>query len=333
MTTHESWPSTTALSRFDASKTTTYNPVTQQPSTYAVVSSTGESLVLRGTEEAKVTATAASSTFFTTYSLDYLDFDLSNVNGFWKSSNSKQGEVFRMKIQADQSSTIHFKDSETLLAAFTMIRANQDYAEGAKPWPDAGATAMECGLTLCLNLYRSNVSQGILHEEVVATATKKVPTSWQPLSAERQLNSTIPEDFGNSSFNPVFHPDFAYRTNFQLDPVPFGRDEINGKYEINQTTILSTVDFIESLIAPDRDASVVKVVVGSSEDVYGTPVLQPLHLSRNISQTFESIALSLSHAIRNLGKSPEEGITSQWVIFYKVRWEFLALPLALITGK
>ena len=239
---------------------------------------------------------------------------------------------------ADPNFTINFKVSQTLLAAFTIIRTDNSHTLGSADWDAANASAMECGLELALNVYNSSVVNNVLLEQIVASVSKKVPGSWLPSPGIDQSGvrpNGLKATPGTLESNPVYHDTFLYRDDYMLDPatLPF-RDTSN--FSIPQKTLLSTVDFLTSLIRQNKDNGTVKAVLQSDQSAlytYGSPILQPLFNQENTTATFSSIAKSMSNAIRNLGTEPVTGTTKQWVRFYHVRWAFLALPMSLITSK
>lgn len=274
-------------------------------------------------------------------SLEYLGLTLENYEEplrSWFNPEAKQGTVFQATVSANHSSTINFKDSQSLLAAFTMIRAGHDYVFGNATWPNGGATATECGLNLCLNVYLSNVTKGTLNESIVATTSSKVPNSWQRRPESEQLvlqlrNSTTAADPETLEHNPIYHPIFRYRDDYQLDPVPLNRSKILGPFNVTQRAILSTIDFLTSLVQNGSVQVIANPDVTGDLHVYESPILQPLYTSNDTSATFDFVAKSLSNAIRSVGTSPVQGETQRWVVHYNVRWAFLTLPLSLITSE
>lgn len=141
-------------------------------------------------------------------------------------------------------------------------------------------------------------------------------------------------DPGTNDSNPIYHDAFLYRDDYALDPTDLHRDNV-GTFNITQRTLLSTVNFLTSLIKQDNDNATVKAVQDNQTALYtyGSPILQPLFDQTNTTATFNAVAKSMSNAIRNLGAEPVSGTAKQWVRFYQVRWAFLTLPLSLITSK
>ncbi|KEQ75414.1 hypothetical protein M436DRAFT_40936 [Aureobasidium namibiae CBS 147.97] len=275
------------------------------------------------------------ATMWTDWTLEHLDLTLTNTNEQWRNANTFA--VLQAAVVADANLTINFKDSQTLLAAFTIIRADDGHTPGSVDWDAAAASATECGLELVLNVYNSSVVNNTLFEQVVASVSKKLPESWLPSSSVNQTMYHpygLKADPGTNDSNPIHHDTFLLRDDYALDPAGLKRGDV-GSFNITQKTLLSTVDFLTSLIKQDNDNATVKAVQDNQTTLYtyGSPILQPLFDQTNTTATFDAVAKSMSNAIRNLGTEPVSGTAKQWVRFYQVRWAFLTLPLSLITSK
>lgn len=282
------------------------------------------------------TSTQSSATW-TDWTLDHLGLTLSNTDGFLR-INQSTFAVLQAAVVADPNSTINFKASQALLAAFTIIRTNNTQALGSPEWDAADASAMECGLELTLNVYNSSVRNNVLVEQIVASASDKVPQSWLPLQGINQSlvhPHNLPVDQGTQEWNPVYHDAFLYRDDYELSPTTLNTST-NETFKIAQQSLVSTLNFLTSLIRQDHDNGTVKAVLQQDRPplhTYGSAILQPLLNQTNTTATFEAIARSMSNAIRNVGNESMSGTTQQWVRYYQVRWAFLALPLSLFTSK
>jgi hypothetical protein len=116
-----------------------------------------------------------SPAMWTDWTLGHLRLTLSNTNPGLRESNTFA--VLQAAVVADPNCTINFQNSQTLLAAFTIIRTNDTHTLGSADWDAADASAMECGLELALNVYNSSVVNNVLLEQVVASVSRKVPKS------------------------------------------------------------------------------------------------------------------------------------------------------------
>ena len=273
------------------------------------------------------------------FSLRDSGLELQNYIGSWRGSEFGLATLMKAAITSDPNSTVHFKNSQTLLAAFTIIRTGDEYANGTLPWSmDVPVLATECGLSLCLNVYESSISAGKVSDIIVATASEKVPASWAPAPqshqpANQSLAHMTADILGTPHWNPIYHPIYIAREDYQLDATSLQHraNVTSTSFNVTQKALDSTVAYLATLIPLAANLSTVNITT-SSLPVFGTPVLQPLYSSSNLTQTFEKVALSLSVALRGVG-TPLEGTTKAWVIHYHIRWGWLALPISLVLRK
>ncbi|KAH0154599.1 hypothetical protein KCU67_g8986, partial [Aureobasidium melanogenum] len=266
------------------------------------------------------TPTQSSSTW-TNWTLEHLNLTLSNINPSWRKAQTFA--VLQAAVVADPNKTINFAASQALLAAFTIIRTDNTDGLGTPAWDAASASAMECGLELTLNVYNSSVRNNVLMEQIVASASERRGIHPNNLSV----------DSGTLQWNPIYHSTFMYRDDYALDPTAL-QTHVEENFTVIQKGLVSTLDFLTSLIRQDNDNATVKAVVNKDQPVlytYGSAILQPLFNQTNTTATFDAIARSMSNAIRNVGKDSMSGTAQQWVRYYQVRWAFLALPLSLFT--
>ncbi|KAG9533583.1 hypothetical protein KCU93_g265, partial [Aureobasidium melanogenum] len=315
-------PSVTVLSAFDASVQST-----------ATRATTGLEKRESSDVEPSSTPTQSSATW-ASWTLEHLNLTLSNTDR--ASRNDKTFAVLQAEVVADPSLTINFVASQALLAAFTIIRTDNTYSLGSAAWDAADASAMECGLELTLNVYNSSVRNNVLMEQIVASASERVPGSWLPSPNIDQRGihpNNLSVDSGKPEWNPIYHSTFMYRDDYALDPGAL-KTNVKENFNVSQRSLVSTLDFLTSLIRQDHDNATVKAVVQVDQPpfyTYGSAILQPLLNQTNTTATFDAIARSMSNAIRNVGNESVSGTAQQWVRYYQVRWAFLALPLTLFT--
>lgn len=283
-----------------------------------------------------ITTPTQSSATWTDWTLEHLPLTLSNTDG--QSRKASTFAVLQAAVVADPNLTINFKSSQALLAAFTIIRTDNTDSLGSSAWDAAAASAMECGLELTLNVYNSSVRNNVLVEQVVASASDKVPGSWLPSPHIDQSGihpNNLPVDPGPLESNPIYHRTFMYRDDYKLDPAAL-QTNATENFTISQKGLSSTLDFLTSLIRQQNENATVKAVVQTDQSVlytYGSAILQPLLNQTNTTATFDAIAKSMSNAIRNIGNETVSGTAQKWVRHYHIRWGFLTLPLSLITSK
>ncbi|KAI4725330.1 hypothetical protein E4T49_06893 [Aureobasidium sp. EXF-10728] len=153
-------------------------------------------------------------------------------------------------VVADPDLTINFKTSQALLAAFTVIRTDNNQTLGSAAWNGADASAMECGLELTLNVYDSSVVNNVLVEHILASTSQKKPKSWLPSPNVSQTvyhPNGLPVDPGTQQSNPIYHHTFLWREDYALDPAAL-QSNVTGDFTLPQRTLLSTLNFLTSLI-------------------------------------------------------------------------------------
>ncbi|KAI4754809.1 hypothetical protein E4T51_12085 [Aureobasidium sp. EXF-12344] len=165
-------------------------------------------------------------------------------------------------------------------------------------WDAADASAMECGLELALNVYNSSVVNNVLLEQVVASVSRKVPKSWLPSRVDQSgvLPNGSVGDPGTLESNPIYHDIFMYRDDYALDPSPLQMKNASN-FTMTQKTLLSTVDFLTSLIRQDNDNGTVKAVPQANKSIlytYGSAILQPLLNQTNTTAAFDAIAKTVA---------------------------------------
>lgn len=285
--------------------------------------------------QSTLTSSSQAPALWTDWTLEHLNLTLSNTNEIWRHQNFFA--VLQAAVVADPMLTINFNDSQTLLAAFTIIRADESHTLGSADWDVADASAAECGLELALNVYNSSVVNNVLLEQVVASVSRKVPESWLPSGDQSKvLPDGLKADPGTLESNPIYHDTFLYRNDYALDSAALQRGNI-GNFNITQKTLISTIAFLTTLIGQGDNNATVRALQYDqfTEYKFGSPILQPLFKQTNMTATFEAIARSMSNAVRSIGSEEDKipGVAKQWVRYYQVRWAFLALPLSLITSK
>jgi hypothetical protein len=288
----------------------------------------------------------------TQYKLPDLGLHINNFDT--GTGNDFLAELMTSVTSADPRLSINMKDSQTLLTTFTVLRADQDFRTGAKKWESAPRpTATECGLFLCLKAYNSSVVQGNLTEIVVAETSQRVAESWMPNWTEIKDNSgfniTNLTALGTPRWNPLYQPNYVPRYDFQLDTSGFPKAwyPTNATFNVSQNGADSIVAFLSSLLPLNNSspASILASTPGANgpnpPSVYhdsggvsfSLDTLQPLYESENLTETFDTLARSLTIVFREAQGNFHSGAATQWVIHYHIRWAFLAVPIAFVISK
>lgn len=290
----------------------------------------------------------------TQYELPNLGLHINNYD-FWTGTHSL-AELMTSATSADPRLSINMKDSQTLLATFTVLRADQDFRSGAKDWESAPSpSATECGLFLCLKAYNFSVVLGDLTEVVVAETSQRVAESWVPkwtdIKDDPGFNLTNLTALGSPHWNPLYQPNYVPRYDFQLDTSRFPKAwyPTNAMFNVSQNGVDSIVAYLSSLLPPSdsvpgsmhASASTLgvngrnppSVYQGSGGISFSLDILQPLYESENLTETFDILARSFTIVFREAHGTLQPGAAMQWVIHYHIRWAFLAVPIAFVISK
>lgn len=246
-------------------------------------------------------------------------------------------EAMTAIVGVDPQKTLSFQDYQTLLAAFTFLRADQGYLNNETSWKASSVIATECGLYLCLKKYEPRVISGILVEQTQEVSRQRASESYTPLVPV--ANSSIT---GTTNWNPIYHEYYVPRTDFQLVYHVTNDSWLSSSpyFNITQDFLLSTSDFLGALLPPmnntmTSDKKFLPQNVYIKEGLrYSSQILQPLYFSEDLSRMFEVVAQSLTLSFRNAANRTQEiGISYRWTLYYEIRWQYLSLPVTAFVGK
>jgi hypothetical protein len=80
----------------------------------------------------------------------------------------------------DSRMTLIFKDVQTLLMAFTVMRAGSDWLEAKVLWKGSTPIATECALYLCANAYHTQSQKNVLQDNVTGPWAIRDQSSYKP---------------------------------------------------------------------------------------------------------------------------------------------------------
>ncbi|KAF2235165.1 hypothetical protein EV356DRAFT_576091 [Viridothelium virens] len=235
------------------------------------------------------------------------------------------------------SSTIGFQSNSELIYSTFFIKAIDNVI-----WPGTSLRATECALYYCVNEYTSKVLNGFLVENATQITSAKISNrSWQP------------SDTNNASRHDHLiadPPHFVKRTDLML----------GNQYNVSQTSIDGIHAFFKNLFdgtdgvcyggelfhmngfaGSVLDLGWTLVPAESQETLmsFDPLIMQAFYQSTNLTDTFESIAWSMSNAIRE-GADEEGGkrssVTGQNGILmnhYSIQWPWISLPITLILAS
>ncbi|RAR15227.1 pyridoxamine 5'-phosphate oxidase [Stemphylium lycopersici] len=212
--------------------------------------------------------------------------------------------LMTMRTLFKANRTLRHSDLQTMMMAFVIIKAPEEWFTGKISWELSHPVATECALYFCANAYQAKSENGVLQENVVESWAIQDPAwnkSFESLNPkEREVVASGPDLY--SSIVPYGRGDLLLNVP-QEQTMDFPAPKIN----ISRTLIKSTIDYLDvftgsanSLVPwPDMDAP---------------PVADALWSSKNLTQTFENVARSLTNQIRNTSPDRHQGVVQDWVI-------------------
>lgn len=244
------------------------------------------------------------------------------------------------------SATASFQDNDLLIWSTSILRL-QKIARPDLKWPDLPIEAIECALSYCIKQYNARVYNGIFYEtEATVPNVRRSPGSWQVLprfegrakDPFQFVNSTAAKSLEYSNRTEGIH-----WTDLMLE------SESGSKYNVSQRGVHGISAHFQNTFREEVDLSqsgLSGVVNGwtlsfNNLTQYSPTIMQTLWESPNISATFESLARSMSNAIRaseynNLrdpnSDSAHKGVAQVVVTFYSIQWGWIVLPAALVLA-
>jgi hypothetical protein len=231
---------------------------------------------------------------------------------------------------SERNETIAFQDNDTLLWALTIIRRDSS-SELVKL---SNLIALECGLTYCVQNISARVVDSTLWENTTTLPIQQSDGSFRP------EHPGAPDSLPTS----LWKPDDSSLSDLQL------MGNSNG-FNITSASINSIATFLNTTFIMPRGRKLgatgfympapPKLILQQTEEgdqkldqapQYQPTVMQQLYNS-DIPKTFETLAKSMSINMRNNDDKGSLHFGSTSVPVYKVRWEWITLPiLTLLTS-
>lgn len=251
-------------------------------------------------------------------------------------------KVMNARGTTNRSETISFTDSDTFVLGFSIINADPEFLASNVTWGSSKPIATECGLQFCTRFYSPQVNQGQLSEGLTGS------------SIHRNMKSLAPEGYNESCVQQWYqmtdyglswssHRDMALpRSDLQLfvtddEARQYGLSSKSAKtFNISDRTLKSSLSWMKQSFTQEPMAW---YATPAGDDVWqfaGTSfwnqstIAVSLANQTNLMETFDRVADSMTTWMRNLGyaENPVTGTTLLWVLHVRVRWAFMALPVA-----
>ena len=280
----------------------------------------------------KKSSYVAGGTPYTDYTLWEDQLGLSNTDGL-RNPLDRNHDQWRMASTSDIDKTQAFKSkvSNTTLVVTGIILSQPDFLNNMSAWNTTFPKAMECALYYCTNVYSSSVLDGTLNEAFVGSVSHRVAGSYYAPPYNGNLSS--------SHYGWAWRPhalsqslDYDYpRSDLQLsitekEAESLGLAESRElRFNVSQAAMYSIKKAIMTALGGE-DRSVSDGVGRAKPLILGRP--------RDPIDAFRALAESITLYIRDQGykSSAHDGISYKWVLHYRIRWEFLTLPLLLTVA-
>ena len=260
-----------------------------------------------------------------------------------RSSIGNDATLLTANTTYDALETTSFRDLETMLFSFVVLKASNEWLEGNITWNVSRPTATECALYLCANMYEAETRDGKLRETVLRSWAIRNAASYKPDPKSTIYNYTSDgpaiDIYVAQKGDRLYDPEVP-RTNLVLsvpkeespDVMSFTRT-LNVSYAFITTTTESFLDLTAESKAIGHKT--IGMMAYPAWDGGITPLVNALWDSKNLTETFDNVARSLTNQMRNTAMNLPEyseapGFTLKWVIHVRVKWAYLAFPAAMI---
>lgn len=237
----------------------------------------------------------------------------------------------------NQSKTVTQQDIDTLIWSQSVIRHRKIMPSTLQiNHTNPYVEATECSLFYCVKTYKSTVrGSKLIQEAVINKIAVRNPDSWAVISDSINPNQTVNLTASRRA-SLAYHPRFSW---LQRTDLRIGRG-----YNVTQAAVNGISSFMQSTFSActqlsncngsieavsDNWAPLNGFYMTSGEGVEFSPsVAQAMWETANISDTFTSIAASMSNAIRTDGGQnavePRAEI-GRPLTLYKVDWQWITL--------
>lgn len=241
------------------------------------------------------------------------------------------------------SATATFKDNDLLIWSTSILRLPK-IARPDLEWPDLPIEAIECALYYCIKQYNASVYNGVFYEnEATIQNVRRSPDSWQ---LQSYMGGPNLSQFENSA--EVRSLEYSNRTVGLLWSDLMLESDSGSKYNISPAGVHGTSAYFQNTFRDEVDTSHFDrsgvlngwaLFFGGWEQ-YSPMIMQTLWKSPNVSATFDTLARSMSNAIRASNYSPRDtnissvhkGVAQVVVVFYSIHWGWITLHAALVLA-
>lgn len=231
----------------------------------------------------------------------------------------------------DALETMSFQDLQTMIVAFTIIRASDDWISGKTPWNLSRPMATECALYLCTKIYQAQSLNSRFNETLLHSSAVRDPKSYQADPNSTAFKHDPGLDFMVAQRGNKLFDNQIPRTDLRLILPDTDYPEIEPRmFSISYAFITTLSQFLVNLTSGNR-----QVAFPAWDD--GTPpLMDALWDSKNLTETFDHVARSITNQVRSTAANSSNirgvpGTTHKWVIHVHVECAYLAFPIVMIS--
>ncbi|EHY54058.1 hypothetical protein HRR83_004706 [Exophiala dermatitidis] len=289
-----------------------------------------------------IDGSSPSGVNYTTFKVSYNSIENANGPRFLGSTTNRKlrnpyDSLLTVNVTADYLQSVSYQDANTTFLTFLIMEADPNWANGSLAWEDSLVKATECGLSLCVNAYNSSAKNGSLMEEKVASWQDRQSDSWRLTGGHEGMLEE-----GWEERNPSFSVKYNFnRSDLQLT-IPdsdLARDlslNTTERFNITQGTIASIQSWIMTwgFGAAETGCGIgtPAVIVYPTNADNPHPLADVLQNSNDLKATFANLSSSITSYIRDSSGIRVSGDTYEYVIKFRVRWAFFAVPALHILG-
>ncbi|KAG9771558.1 hypothetical protein KCU88_g6325, partial [Aureobasidium melanogenum] len=248
----------------------------------------------------------------------------------------QKDSLLTVNVTGDYLESVSYQDANTTFLTFLIMEADPSWTNGSLAWEDSTVKATECGLSLCVNAYNSSAKNGSLMEERVASWQYRESDSWRLTDGYGGIFEWWEER--NPSFGTLYN---LNRSDLQL-AIPdsdLARDlslNTTERFNITQGTIAGIQSWIMgwgfSAQQTGCGLGTPSLIVYPTNADNPHPLAEVLQDSNDLNATFANLSSSITSYIRDSSDIRVSGNTYEYVIKFRVRWAFFAVPALHILG-
>lgn len=251
------------------------------------------------------------------------------------STGDQTDAILTVNATTDYLQSLTYQDANTTFLTFLIMEVDPNWANASVAWEDSTVKATECGLSLCVNAYNSSAQNGSLIEEKVASWHNREPDSWRLTDGYDATYEWWDETY------PSLSNEFSlFRSDLQLSIPPNLTQGLNinttERFNVTQGTIASIQSWILTwgFGAPQSGdiAGLPNLIVYPINADNPYTLAEVLYDSNDLNATFAGLSSSITSYIRDSSSTTVPGDTHEYVIRFRVRWAFFAVPALHILG-